>query len=115
MPIFLNSNIGAAIGLANETFGKAKGVILDPTSVIYRIKESNIVVVTKPPICVLVEVSKPKHQAFEGLEPTIVPVFPTSFEIDIQNGTDSKAHIKREQVPCSPAFATSLNYHDAVH
>ena len=37
MPLVLNSNIGVAIGLANGTFGKAKGFILDPTSSIYRI------------------------------------------------------------------------------
>ena len=105
MPLVLNSNIGVAIGLANGTFGKAKGFILDPTSSIYRIEDSNVLVVTKPPLCVFMEVGKANHEPFEGLEQSMVPIFPVSFRVDLQNVSGKKRSCKREQVSCSPAFA----------
>ena len=54
---------------------------------------------TKPPACVLFRQENSKFLAFEDLEATIVPVFPTERSISIKGFS-----VRRRQVPICPAF-----------
>jgi hypothetical protein len=54
---------------------------------------------TKPPACVLFQPEKSNPLAFEDLEATVVPVFPTERSISIKGSS-----VRRKQVPICPAF-----------
>jgi hypothetical protein len=59
---------------------------------------------TKPPACVLFKPNKPNPVTFEGLEPSIMPVFPIERSITLKGYS-----VRRKQVPMCPAFCLT-NY-----
>lgn len=54
---------------------------------------------TKPPACILFKQNKPKPATFDGLDPSVMPVFPVERSITLKGYS-----VRRKQVPMCPAF-----------
>jgi hypothetical protein len=54
---------------------------------------------TKPPASILFKHNKPKQATFDGLDPSVMPVFPVERSITLKGYS-----VRRKQVPMCPAF-----------
>jgi hypothetical protein len=55
---------------------------------------------TKPPAYILFEPKRPKHTAFQDLEPSVLPIFHLERSITLKGYS-----VRRTQVPMCPAFS----------
>ena len=103
----VTQNIATDLGLANGSRGIIVDIVLDPRERINRQEEDNsgIIELTFPPTTVILKLSrKPTFDAFPGLRPGEVPIFP--FEGKFHVGSKAEGvTITRRQTPLTPAYA----------
>jgi hypothetical protein len=118
MPTMMLTNACTLLGQVNGATGTAVGIVVDPagTSVLkleivhppsdlislpadFFEVDDLYIMCTKPPACVLFKPDASRVSAFDGLEPSITPIFP------VQKSFTCKGYsIRRRQVPLCPAF-----------
>ena len=119
MPIVVNQNLYTSLGIVNGKEGTAIDAVIDPLSQVYRLDCHNqhsewnqIWIIDRPPKCLFIKVNNPKFSILNGLSNGVLPLFPTTFSIDVplnilpnQKSNTKTTSIRRRQIPCSPAFA----------
>ena len=117
MPIVINQNIYTSLGIVNGKEGIATDIIMEPSSKVYRLIEGletdenrEIWIIDQPPKCLLVEIKDSKFSNLSGLAKNILPLFPTTFGIDITSNDNAasnsqKLPMRRRQIQCCAGFA----------
>ena len=116
IPIVINRNLYTSLGLVNGKEGNAIDAVLDSSSKVYQLpvnnaslKDSCIWIIDRPPKCLLVKISDPKFSQLDGLPEGILPLFPSTFKIEVSILQDLSPRqttaIRRHQISCSAAFA----------
>ena len=112
----INRNLYTSLGLVNGKVGNAIDAVLDPSSKVCQLplnntslKDSCIWIIDRPPKCLLVKVTDPKFSQLDGFPQGILPLFPSTFKIEVLVLQDLSPRqttvIRRRQIPCSAAFA----------
>ena len=117
MPIVINQNIYTSLGIVNGKEGIATDIIMEPSSKVYRLVEGletdenrEIWIIDQQPKCLLVGIKDSKFSNLSGLAKNILPLFPTTFGIDITSNDNAasnsqKLPMRRRQIPCCAGFA----------
>ena len=90
MPIVVNQNLYTSLGIVNGKEATAIDAIIDPLSSIYPLDMhdlqaglNNTWIVDRPPKCLLIRVSDPKFSQLNGLDKGVLPIYPTTFNIEV--------------------------------
>jgi len=99
MPAMMLTNACTLLGQVNGATGSAVGITVDPTADFFEV-DSLYIMCTKPPLCVLFKPDSCRiSDVFDGLDPSITPIFPFEKSISWQGYS-----IRRRQVPMCPGF-----------
>ena len=107
MKVMVTLNLATEADLANSSRGTIHDIILDPREQINagQIDEYGIVWLQYPPAMILF---KPFHYEFEpfpGLEPGLIPIFPSEVSFIIHTGDNPKTMVHQRQYPLMGAYA----------
>ncbi|KIY48992.1 hypothetical protein FISHEDRAFT_42281, partial [Fistulina hepatica ATCC 64428] len=103
--IIKNLNINA--GIVNGSQGTVVKNFLDPDEGDYD-ESQEMVKLTHPPVCILIQLERTSAPRLEGLEENIVPIQPSQqiFKIHVKKGKNMTAKtVKRRQYPMTLAYA----------
>ncbi|KAG8745922.1 hypothetical protein FRC10_006726 [Ceratobasidium sp. 414] len=98
-------NIETELDVANGALGIVKRIILHDGTIDSITSDRNTLVLTRPPACVLVRLSRTKAGLLAGLEASIVPIVPMRARMVVDLGKGKRVTVWREQLLLTPACA----------
>jgi hypothetical protein len=107
MEAMVTLNIATEADLANGSRGKIKDIVLDPREALCNtdVGKDGVVWLQYPPAMVLFEPYHHEFQPFPGLEPGLIPIFPSELSFGISYRGNSSTKVIRQQYPLSAAYA----------
>jgi ATP-dependent exoDNAse (exonuclease V) alpha subunit len=107
MKVMVTLNLATEADLANGSRGTIQDIILDPREQLNRsaIDEHGVVWTKYPPAMILFKPFFYEFEPFPGLEPGLIPIFPTQVKFNIHYGTNPKTQIHRRQFPLVAGYA----------
>ena len=104
-PLMVTKNIAIGSGLANGSIVTLKHIILDDVDTIDDNNSSPVILLRKPPKCLIVKLSKERDSGentdFPELEPNCVPLFPAKQRVELA----PHQRVTRTQYRLTPAYA----------
>jgi len=109
MKVMVTLNLATEVDLANGSRGTIEDIILDPREHVSRgdlhDDDNGIIWLKYPPAMI---VFKPLHYEFPpfpGMDPGLIPIFPSEVTFNIHYQNNPKTKITRRQYPLSAAYA----------
>jgi hypothetical protein len=105
MQVMVTLNVATEANLANCSRGTIKNIVLDPREELVSNdkNEDGIVWLQYPPVMILFQPYHHEFEPFPGLEPGLIPIFPTELSFTIDKG-DRLTKVRRRQYPLSAAY-----------
>ncbi|KAG6805077.1 hypothetical protein H0H92_000785, partial [Tricholoma furcatifolium] len=106
MKVMVTQNVKTDLDITNSARGEIVDIILHPEE--STISNDNIVELTHVPAYILVKLSQTRATKLEGLEPSVIPVEPSSktFTINVMvQGKSQSRTVKRCQFPMTASYA----------
>jgi len=107
MEVMVTLNIATEADLANGSRGKIKDIVLDPREALcdMDLGEDGVVWLQYPPAMILFQPFHHEFPPFPGLDPGLIPIFPSELSFSISYRGKSATKIIRRQYPLSAAYA----------
>lgn len=103
--VMVTYNIETELDIANGTRGVIERILIQDNTIDPILSDAATLVLTNPPMCVLVRLSRTKVSAISGLEAGVVPIVPIRTKLPVTLPGGKSVTIWHEQVPLTPAYA----------
>jgi hypothetical protein len=107
MQVMVTLNVSTEADLANGSRGTIEDVVLDPRELVGNTdrNEDGEVWLEYPPAMILFRPFHYEFDPFPGLQPGLIPIFPSEVNFTIHYQQDSKAKVIRRQFPICAGYA----------
>jgi hypothetical protein len=107
MKIMVTLNLATEADLANGSRGTVEDIVLDPRERVssQEIGKDGTVWLQYPPAMILFRPAHYEFEPFPGLEPGLVPIFPSEVTFNIHHRNNPRTQVHRRQFPLCGAYA----------
>jgi hypothetical protein len=105
MKTMITQNISTEAGIANGTRGIITNIILDPRELMTLPDDEGAIHLKYPPAMVLFKPDHGTTARFQGIDPGVVPITPSTMTFTIALDNKKKFSVKRRQLPITAGYA----------